>query len=498
MGELMACLLPHIPVQPDETLNSFLARLASFHTGMGPNRILADLGINKVALLRGEAQSLDALSQATCVDSRCLSDGLIVVRQRDVLFRGQQAAKTSLSPTVKAFCPDCVAADGAPHERRHRILWCFSDVRWCPVHGRRLSEHSGDPSTGLPCVALSKGAAGPPEVGAPPKFVSFVENRLRGTALDGSAWIDTQSIDQVLTASAMLGGVLEHGHDVRLNRISPDQREAAVERGYRIMAGGRAAIVEALTEIRSASTATAVQAGPLAMYGSLYDWLDRRANLIDPGPIRDALRDHIVEHSAVETGETILGEEVKRRQFYSLQSLADSMGLDRRRLSRLLQKLGHIPAGATDAESGRLVFPADAMEEFCSDWRNAILLHDVPDYIGASKRLTHALYAAGVLEPLVPADEPGAVRKVVFSQRSLDRLLGRIAVLPIAEGEIEDHRLMTVVEAGQRGFGLAVELASCVLTGCMPAYRKPGEPRLDRILIPVGSEAGASPPIVVA
>ncbi len=93
----------------------------------------------------------------------------------------------------------------------------------------------------------------------------------------------------------------------------------------------------------TAATATAVQAGPLATYGRLYDGLDWGANMIDPGPIRDVLRAHTVEHSAVDGGEVGLGVEMIRRKFHSIVTLSAETGMDRRHLSRLLQKTGPRP-----------------------------------------------------------------------------------------------------------------------------------------------------------
>ncbi|UWQ57819.1 hypothetical protein K3722_15175 [Leisingera caerulea] len=109
-------------------------------------------------------------------------------------------------------------------------------------------------------------------------------------------------------------------------------------------------MTEALDTIRRRSPATAVQAGPLAKYGPLFDWLDRRCNAIDPGPIRDLLRNHIIKHDALSRGDTVLGYEIKERRYHSVHSLSEETNIPRVRMSRMLQKLGKIPAGAIHAE----------------------------------------------------------------------------------------------------------------------------------------------------
>lgn len=135
-----------------------------------------------------------------------------------------------------------------------------------------------------------------------------------------------------------------------------EETEEATDIGFSIYSEGPDAVEEALDTIRQTSPANAVQAGPLAYYGAIFDWLDRRSNSIDPGPIRDILRNHIVKHSAVEPGTTVLGVEIPERRYHTLYSLAAVVGIDRPRLSRLLKKLGEIPANTTEVDCGRMVF----------------------------------------------------------------------------------------------------------------------------------------------
>ncbi|MDV6329070.1 hypothetical protein Q5L94_13550, partial [Idiomarina sp. Sol25] len=98
----------------------------------------------------------------------------------------------------------------------------------------------------------------------------------------------------------------------------PAETEEATDIGFSIYCEGPDTVEEALDTIRQTSPANAVQAGPLAYYGALFDWLDRRRNSIDPGSIRDILRNHIVKHSAVEPGTTVLGVEITERRYHTL------------------------------------------------------------------------------------------------------------------------------------------------------------------------------------
>ncbi|XDA98713.1 hypothetical protein AB1M95_02060 [Sulfitobacter sp. LCG007] len=263
--------------------------------------------------------------------------------------------------------------------------------------------------------------------------VAVILVRVAGDGLAEMSWLADQTLEQVLAASEMIGGVLQHGHKVKLTRLSPAETEEATDIGFSVCSEGPDAVEEALDTIRQTSPANAVQAGPLAYYGALFDWLDRRSNSIDPGPIRYILRNHIVKHSAVEPGTTVLGAEITERRYHTLYSLAAVVGIDRSRLSRLLRKLGEIPANATEVDCGRMVFEAATAVPMVKAFKTAVPLRDVPEYIGASKRQVETLYREGIVLPLVPRFGPGSVRHVVFCRKHLDELLAKIASLPEAD-----------------------------------------------------------------
>lgn len=192
--------------------------------------------------------------------------------------------------------------------------------------------------------------------------------------------------------------------------------------------------------------------------------------------IRTILREHILDHDAYATGERLLGEPVTERRLHSVKSLAMTLNVHRRRMSRLLQKLGIVPEGATDGESGRLVFRVQEVEQLVTDYQTAIPLAEVPDYIGGtqSQSQTLALYRAGILTAVIPADGPGAVRRVIFARRVLDDFLSGIAALAVLDQE-KHQKALTIGEACQRYGGWTEDLTRAVLRGEVEAFRVPGK-----------------------
>ena len=473
-------LWPFMPLGVGETLLSYVARLSLFHTGMGPRRLLDDLGMSAERFAAGHADEVARLAEATGNDLGLLEPAAVRIAPRHVEFRGERLSKDFLVTRAARYCPNCLATrDRADWE--HRLVWGFHHVHRCPDHGVRLAATDNHLAIDLRQVVDANDVRPiEPVAGEQPEYLDWLVERLRsGAAVDD--WLGGQTIEQVLAASEMIGAVLQHGHKVSLKKLSGTERETATDIGFTIYREGPEAVTEALTTIRSTSSASAPQAGPLAMYGSLYDWLDRRCNAIDPGPIRDLLREHIIEHDAVGAGETVLGIEIAHRRYHSVESLAEVTGISRSRLGRLLQKMGRVPEGATGAECGRMRFDADEITGFIADSETAIPLLEVPEYIGASKRQVEMLYAAEIVLPLVPRTGRGAVRNVVFARRHLDELLSAISHLP--EAGPADGSLASISYACQRGLGTTPDVVRRILSGALPAFRKSGLPRLDRVLV---------------
>ena len=129
-----------------------------------------------------------------------------------------------------------------------------------------------------------------------------------------------------------------------------------------------------------------------------------------------------------------------------------------------------------------MAFPIHEVEELVRDFETAVPLLDVADYIGGSGNQVLAIYRSGLLPAVVPADAPGAVRRVVFARRVLDNFLSTIGKLPVAAAK-DRADMLSVAEACQRHGSTAENLVAAVLSGSLTAFRLPGEPRLQGIMV---------------
>ncbi|MCZ4260071.1 TniQ family protein [Limimaricola sp. G21655-S1] len=294
-------LWPFMPLGVGETLLSYVARLGLFHAGTGPRRLLDDLGVSAERFAAGHADEVARLAEATGNDLGLLDRAAVRIAPRHVEFQGERLSKDFLVTRVARYCPNClVTRDRADWE--HRLLWGFRHVHRCPDHGVRLAATSNHLAVGLRQVVDANDVRPEePVADEQPEYLDWLAERLQGGG-SGDDWLGGQTIEQVLSASEMIGAVLQHGHKVSLKKLSGAERETGTDIGFTMHREGSEAVTEALTTIHDTSSASAPQAGPLAKYGNLYDWLDRRCNAIHPGPIRDLLREHIIEHDAVGAG----------------------------------------------------------------------------------------------------------------------------------------------------------------------------------------------------
>jgi hypothetical protein len=476
-------LWPSLPYDREETVLSYADRLSMMHTGSGMERLVRDLGINIEHFTSGREDAVSAFAETIRLPLEDVKKGVIRVLQRRASFRGEDISKPFLSPRAARYCPSCLAEDGQRADRRFRLIWGFRHVVRCDRHSAWLIDTPCKNETNL------RLAIGPKTLGETqttstetPDYLSWLRVRLDGRSLPDNSWMADQTLEQVLAASEMLGAILEHGHRVAVMKLSPEQTEEATDIGLSIYSEGPEAISEALDAIRITSPATAVQAGALAHYGQLYDWLHRRSNVIDPGPIRDILRDHIIKNSAVEPGTKVLGVEITERKYHTIQSLSAEVDIARVRLSRVLKRLGQLPGDATEIDCGNAVFEAAKTVPMIEAFKSAVRLQDVPDYIGATKGQFEALYRMDIVKPLVPRTSRGSVRNVVFSQQHLDEFLQGLQELPLLADDIEGD-FHPVAYACQRGAGLFEDVFVDIQAGRICGYRHPDKAGISAVYV---------------
>lgn len=247
----------------------------------------------------------------------------------------------------------------------------------CPRHCAILAElPSPDPvkAFDLPKLIAEKDFRLPdtPETGTmvPGPLQTYVVDRLWGTKA-AAAWLDGQGIASGAKACEMLGALIEGGPEAQIGSYSELDWARMGDIGFQTCSGGPNAIQDVLGQLRISAGRRSGRAGPQAAYGFLFNWLNYTQRSEDFGPLRQILRDAIVDNFAVGPGEVVLGEEITQRRVHSVNSLVNANGINRFRLYRLMRKAGMIPETADTAAFNQWVFPAAEGERLIARIRNS-------------------------------------------------------------------------------------------------------------------------------
>ena len=250
--------------------------------------------------------------------------------------------------------------------------------------------------------------------------------------------------------------------------------------GFYVANKGENSIVAALDNIRASSTSMAGQAGPKAKYGRLYEWLAYTSPVVSHGPIVDLLREHILNHTAIEPGENVLGEKVTERRCHSVYSLSIALKLHPKRLRKVLETRGAIPPGCSGVALNLLVFPAAETEAFCRDFLNSVSLANLPLIIRGSRTQASSLHRAGVLKAVIGRDLAEGIGRIDFSQREVAQFLARIETLGMVGKETETVEL--TIATKRTGFSTG-RIMDAIFSGQLLAFRSPGDIGLNVVRI---------------
>lgn len=308
----------------------------------------------------------------------------------------------------------------------------------------------------------------------------WVFDRLFGAANSGGAWLNSQTIEQGVRVCEMLGSVLEQGIYVNLREMPDAVLRLNAVVGFEAASQGEEHVVAALDRVRASSTSTAGQGGPKAKYGRFYEWLAYTSPVVDHGLIRNLLREHILNHTAVEPGEFLLGAEVEERRCHSVYSLSVALKLHPKRLRKVLENKGAIPPDCSGVALNLLVFPAVATEAFCRDFLNSVSLAELPLLVGGSRTQVTSPYRFGVLQAVVDRNLDDGIGRIDFSQREVADFLAKIEALEILDNATEAVDLTMAAKMSGLSTG---QIMGHVFSGDMNACRTSGNVGLSAIRV---------------
>jgi len=280
----------------------------------------------------------------------------------------------------------------------------------------------------------------------------------------------------------MLGCVLNDGIHVDLKGMTATELRQNAVTGFEVAKLGAQSIRVALDQIRLSSNSQAGQAGPKAMYGKLFEWMAYRNPIVDPGPIKELLREHILDHTAIDTGEFLLGREVTKRRCHSVYSLSIATKIHPKRLRKILENRGSIPDGCAGVALNFLVFPADETEKFCRELLDTIPLNQLPFEIGGSRTQVTNLHRDGSINAIIERDADLGIGRIDLARVEIDRFLSKIEKLPLVKASAETIDLTSVTKRTGLSTG---NIMKHVFAGTLAAFRNSDRIGIDSIRVSI-------------
>ena len=405
-------MLPVLPLIEGESTVSWCSRLGPFHAGLSGPDFLKFIQISRQSVVDTTDDCIGRLADLTGIaENRIRASGVQRVGEARFKHRDEEFGMRFALRTYTTFCPACLLEDADPAgrssgQRVGRIGWMFRSVRTCPRHGivlhRRPNKGFNEQFQDMTLVApndaaLEKLASDAPSASAS-ALQSYVERRFDG--VPGPDWLDTQDVDQATKASEMLGACLVFGAHTNLDTLSLQDWSEAGSAGFEAARDGVDGVRDALEEISRASFRQISKGGPQAALGRMYQWLQFKKSKTDPGPIRDVVREFVLDTMSVDPGSTLFGTPVETRRRHSLANLSRSTGVHQATLRRALKLTGVLPADV-DADE-RFTVDAGQGENLADRIRNSIPISKVPKYLNCNRPQAQMLVKRGIVSQLAP------------------------------------------------------------------------------------------------
>ena len=415
-------LRPILPVMPDETLTSYMTRVAAYHGRMDLRAFLSTIEIPQSALINPKITDVDQFAEITGIPVETLLRMTFVsLGERVRSIRGLEVSTEFVNYDQTSFCPACLLEDGHPDSpsgghRIGRLTWRIRHVRCCPHHGialiRRRHSHPSERLQDLTVLApgddeLQDMLEGLPAL-TPSDLPSYLDNRIAGGT--GPQWLDSQPLDLAARACEMLGIILSKGSHCNLNVVTDDEWHDAGHLGFGFAARGEDGIREALGVMFDRFLETGRSGGPQKVLGRLYQWLQFNKNRRPKGPIQEVVREYILDHFPLETGDILFGEPVRERRVHTVATLAVYSGEHYKTIKRaiILTGLAH---GDPEKTLGSKPFNAQAAENLVYRIQRSVTVLALPAILNCNRTQAEQLVRRGLIKRISDDDKARGLLK---------------------------------------------------------------------------------------
>lgn len=485
--------------KPRETLYSYLARLAAVWRTDAPE-LAYDMGAPFRRLLEQDMGALETFADWAKLPPDVMTELLSWTGTRAgnvrMEFRGELYVSRALRNPIMRGCPVCLREDaaGATGPAYGAMVmrgdWQLREAMLCVRHrhplvplwqataprdrfdiGARLREIEAEILSG----AFDR------TVRDPSAYDLWLDRRLKDGVDD--TWLSDHPVYVVTIICRLLGQALSRGEGQEEGSVSGSAHSA----GFDALVAGEEALCATLDQIAASATGAADEPGKA--FGPLYKSLSRDY-LREPGfdLFRKLLRECILDHWPIASGETVLGEILPGRRLHSLTTAAQETGTGAKVLEHFLIDVGALRADDPRPNSRRL-FDAQAY---------AGLLAEIPTLVGpiamrmamgATKKELIALAESGVLNPRIRVE---TVKNPWRVSDGLDLVAELSAGAVTVEKNDKDWE--TLLLARRRSRAPLQDLVQAIRVRRLTVGRQDGVPGFHGIVVPKSEVDVVVPP----
>jgi hypothetical protein len=339
-----------MPVMPGETPVDYASRLA-LQFSCSLKVFCSRIAVSRQKLLDGSPAAVDALRRACRLSDDTFVDTTFVGSEgRRVVLAGQSLSLDQVNREVLRLCPACVDEQLANGIGRcdvwARREWHILPLHVCDVHSipmlilssKKIDQNRGDFSRMLrQSQAEQSWRLDEMETVEESGLGHHIRKRLRG--IEDGHWLSQLPLYAAIKTGEMIGTAALHGVQQAWRDLTATERFEAGRVGFDILAEGEVGLRRLFSDFQRNTVADAGSSGLRATFGrihvSMLEWDDAAYD-----PLRNVLRQHIVETLPFGPGEVVLGQEVKKRRIHSARTVAPELGVSQLTAHKRLRLIG--------------------------------------------------------------------------------------------------------------------------------------------------------------
>lgn len=392
-----------------ETLYSYLSRIAATWRATVPD-LAYDIGAAFRRLLEQDQEAIEEFANwvglTTDQKNELLSWTAMRAGEIRMVLRGELFMSRALVNPVMRGCPVCLREDANSYRGKEAVAmvmrgdWQLREASICfrhchplvPLWEAAVLRNRFDIAARLDEIKddILAGSFDQPTV-VPSAYDVWLDRRLSGVVDD--TWFGTQSIYAVTTFCGLLGRAILK--DEPLEQDRPTGLFHAI--GFDAAVESPSSLRRVLDQI--AAKTIGHQGEPHKAFGLLYSRMSERY-VNDPAFDRFShiMRDCIIDHWPVATGEIVLGEVLPERKFHSLTSAARETGVGEKVLEHFLVEVGALSSDDPRPAPRRLI-DARRYSELLAEIPTLVGPIAMRNAIGATLLELKALEESGLLVP---------------------------------------------------------------------------------------------------